>query len=183
MPKPTSPLTDAASAFDEVLGQYARLAELFLKTPLASVKHLERANATLTDLASCEEKLSRAGQVLLAALGDARARQETLSRDVIDHAPVLKGRNQELRDLMDEMGLVAGDVATLNTEVQGDRTEANVAEVSDKVAALSARAEGLAKRANEAQFEEVSTQAHALHQRLDAIAKKLQKAASTPGAN
>jgi predicted nucleic acid-binding Zn-ribbon protein len=185
MPKPASPLADAATVFDDVLASYARLAELFLKTPLESVKHLERANATLGDIAACEEKLQQAGQALLAALGEARARQEQLSRDVIAHAPALKDRNQALRDLMDEMGQLAGDVTSLNAIIQErdptspsarGKDQADVADVSDKVLALSARAEDLAKRANAAQFEEVSTQAHALFQRLSAIAKKLQKA-------
>ena len=180
MPKPPpSPLSEAAVAFDEVLAQYARLAKLFLETPLGSVKHLERSNATLGELAGCEDKLQQAGQRLLAALGEARGRQEQLSHDVIAHAPALQTRNAELRALMDEMGQVAGEVASVNTVIQGEAADREpiVADVSDRVLALSSRAEDLARRANDAQSEEVSTQAHALHQRLAAIAKKLQKAA------
>ena len=47
-----TPLVDAAQEFDDQLATYARLGELFLKTPLGSVKHLERANQTLQEIAS-----------------------------------------------------------------------------------------------------------------------------------
>jgi hypothetical protein len=49
-----SVLADAASSFDAELATYARLGKLFLETPLSSVKHLERANHTLGEIAACE---------------------------------------------------------------------------------------------------------------------------------
>ena len=82
MAKPASPLADAAAAFDDELAAYARLGDLFLKTPLSSVKHLERANTTLGEIAASEERLQAAGQRMVQALAAARAqhRAEGLSR-------------------------------------------------------------------------------------------------------
>ena len=82
---------------------------------------------------------------------------------------------------------VAGEVGSLNTLIQhksgnGDATAApttaDARDVSETALALSARAEALATKANEAEFEELATQAHSLHQRLQAIGKKLAKAAT-----
>jgi hypothetical protein len=184
MSKPeASPLTDAAIAFDTELAAYARLGELFLKTPLSSVKHLERANATLGEIAECEERLQQAGKRLIEALTVARQHQEQLSHDVVAHAPTVQARNQRLKELMLEMGQLATDVAAVNAQViatngeTGQPSKPDPGEVSGAVLVVSARAEQLATTARDAEFEELATQAHALHQRLKAIAAKLQKAA------
>ena len=186
MTRPDSPLAAAATAFDAELAQYARLGELFLKTPLGSVKHLERANQLLGEIAAAEERLQIAGKDLVSALGSARSRQEQLAVEVVAHVPVLSARNGKLTELMGELGKIAGDVGELNTVVlqvsgeNGDATKAPTAVdalgVSERVLAMSARAGALAKQASEAELEEVATQAHALHQRLEVIGKKLQKA-------
>jgi hypothetical protein len=177
-------LADAAAAFDEELTAYGRLGDLFLKTPLSSVKHLERANATLAEIAACEERLQAAGQRMVQALGAARGRQEQLARDVVAHVPSVQARNQRLHELMGELTAVAGEVGTLNTTLathrdNGDATKPPTAEdarnVSTTVFALSDRAERLATSARDAEFEEIATQAHALHQRLQAVGKKLQR--------
>ncbi len=184
MPKAeSSPLLVAAASFVEQLAAYARLGELFLKTPLTSVKHLERANQVLGEIADCEGRLQEAGKQLIEALSGARQQQEQLASDVIAHAPQLQARNQRLKELMTDMGQLANAVATINTTVTarpGDAeqpAQPDPGEVSTAVLALSSRAEQLAASARDAQFEEVATQAHALHQRLKAIGQKLQKAA------
>ena len=185
MAKPETALADAAAGFDEALAAYSRLGELFLKTPLSSVKQLERANATLGEIAACEERLQAAGQRMVQALSAARTHQEQLAAEVVAHVPVVQARNQRLNELMTELTAVAGEVGGLNQVIavhrdNGDAnrppTVADVRDVSTTVFALAGRAERLATTAREAEFEELATQAHALHQRLQAIGKKLQKA-------
>lgn len=187
MSKSDSALVDAAAKFASELESYSRLGDLFLKTPLSSVKHLERANQTLADIAACEGRLQEAGQELVRVLAGARQQQESLSKGVVEHVPVVQKRNERLRELMDELTSVAGEVGSLNTQIQhksgnGDATvpptTADARDVSETALALSARAEALAAKANEADFEELATQAHSLHQRLQAIGKKLAKAAT-----
>lgn len=87
MAKPDTALADAAAGFDDELAAYSRLGEVFLKTPLSSVKHLERANTTLAELAAYEERLQAAGQRMVQALAAARAHQEQLASDVVAHVP------------------------------------------------------------------------------------------------
>lgn len=184
MAKSDSPLVQAATSFDEELAIYARLGELFLKTPLTTLKHLERANQTLGEIADCEQRLSDAGKRLIEALTGARQKQEQLSQSVVDYAPTVQARNVKLRDLMSQMAQLAGDVQTVNAEVlqkNGDQhaeaSKPDPGDVSTKVLALSERADQLAAVCREADFEELADQAHALHQRLKAIGTKLQKAA------
>jgi ABC-type transporter Mla subunit MlaD len=174
-------LIAAATAFDEALAHYARNGDLFVKTPLSSVKHLERANQALADLAAAEERLQAAGQVLAQALGAARTRQEELATAVIAHVPVVQAKNAQLSELMAALGAIAAEVATINTTVQDNPAKPAVIdarEVSEGVLALANRAAEIAVQARDAELDEVGTQAHALHQRLLAIGKKLQKATS-----
>ena len=183
MAKSDSPLVQAATEFDEVLAVYARLGDLFLKTPLTSLKHLERANQVLGELADSEQRLQDAGKKLIEALTAARQKQEGLSQSVIDYAPTLQARNTKLRELMTQMGELAGDVQGINALVAGKNGDQqheagspDTSEVSTKVLELSERADQLASTAREAEFPELADQAHALHQRLKAIGTKLQKA-------
>jgi hypothetical protein len=184
MAKQDNALADAAAGFDDELAAYTRLGDLFLKTPLSSVKHLERANATLAEIAACEERLQAAGQRMVLALTAARAQQEQLSKDVVAHVPTLQARNKQLNELMAELTAVAGEVGQLNTTLAGQRengdatrppTPEDARGISSTVFALSDRAEQLAVTARDTEFEEIATQAHALHQRLQAIGKKLQR--------
>jgi hypothetical protein len=180
-----SELVDAASKFDAELAEYMRLGELFLKTPLTSLKHLQRANAALADIAACEERLSAAGQTMVKALASTRDRQEQLAKQVVAHVPTVQARNQTLQELMGELNAVAGAVGELNAKIasrgdNGDSTHGPTAEdardVSGTVLSLSEQAEKLAVRAREAELDELATQAHALHQRLQTIGKKLERA-------
>ncbi len=180
-----SPLVEAAAEFDEALATYGRLGDLFLKTPLSSVKHLERSNGVLAELASCEERLQASGQKLVKALAAARDHQEELAKEVVAHVPAVQARNQKLQELMGELTSVAGEVGGLNAVLQGKSengdataspTKNDALDISERVLQLSSRAEKLAADAREAEYEELATQAHALHQRLSVIGKKLQKA-------
>ena len=185
MGKPEMALAEAAAAFDEQLTAYARLGELFLKTPLTSVKQLERANQALTEIAASEERLQAAGQRMVQALTAARTHQEQLANDVVAHVPLVQARNQQLNELMRELTSVAGEVSSLNATISGHRENGDATkpaaldaarDASGTVFALSDRAEQLSLAARDAEFEELATQAHALHQRLQVIGKKLQKA-------
>src|SRR5437588_11219067 len=102
-----TPLLAAATAFDDALAIYARLGQLFIKQPLTSVKHLERANQILGEVADCEQRLQDAGKALITALSAARATQEQLASEVVAHAPQVQARNQRLKELMTEMGQLA----------------------------------------------------------------------------
>lgn len=195
MPKSDSPLVQAAADFDEALASYSRLGELFVKTPLTSLKHLERANQILGEIADCEQRIAEVGKRLVEAISASRQRQEQLSHSVVEYAPTVQARNTTLRELMSAMGQLAADVQSVNALVLQRNGDAGASgapgtpdtaaapgapdpgEVSAKVLALSDRADQLAGECRDAEFGELADQAHALHQRLKAIGTKLQKAA------
>jgi len=168
-----SAIVEAAQYFDDALVEYTRLGELFLKTPLGSVKHLERANTTLAEIAACEERLQEGGKQLVAALASARQHQEQLSNDVVAHVPAVQARNKNLQDLMAELTAVASAVGELNVSIAAKREAVDAKEIATTARELSARAEALATAARNSELEELASQAHSLHQRLQAIAKKL----------
>lgn len=172
MAKFDSPLVAAAAAFDAELATYSRLGELFMKTPLNTLKHLERARETLHEISASETRLQDAGRQLIGALTEARQKQEELSESVVAHAPNVKERSDTLASLMMMMGELAKDAAQVNEVAKGDP-----AEVSGRVMQLSEQADQLATKCREADFVELGDQVHALHQRLKAIGTKLQKAA------
>jgi len=190
MAKPDTALAAAAAAFDEELTAYTRASELFLKTPLSSVKQLERANQALAEIASSEERLQTAGKHMASALAASRSHQEQLAGEVVARVPMVQARNRQLNELMAELTAVAGEVGSLNSVIAGHRdngdaskppappTAGDARDVSATVFALSDRAEQLSVSAREAEFEELATQAHSLHQRLQTIGKKLQKVAA-----
>jgi hypothetical protein len=179
-PTQTSPLVEAALAFDEELAAYARLGELFVKSPLVSAKHLERATQTLGEVTACEERLAAAGQRLAQEVSAARDRQEGLAQAMVERLPALRERNERLAALLGELEALGAEAGALNasaTETHQRGGAAAVAgELGDRMLALATRAEEVAARAREAQFDELASQAHALHQQLLAATKKLQAA-------
>jgi hypothetical protein len=168
MAKPeSSPLVDVAGELDAELATYNRLGELFLRAPLDSVKHLERAKVTLDELAQSEQRLQETAQRLIGALTGVRQRQEELAKRVVEHAPALQARNVRLNELLALLHGVAEGVAAMNQDLQAR----DPGQVGDDVLALSTRAEQLASEARGSDFPELADQAHSLQQRLRAIGK------------
>lgn len=170
-----STLTAAAAAFDAQLVEYARLAELLLRTPLTTVKHVERANQTIDELAAVEERLGATGRGLVEAITEARERQQQLANDIVAHLPAVQERNQALHGVLAELQQLGEAMRELNAAAVGG---AAVLEVEEQVAALATRAEALAAQARGAGFEEPASQAHALHQQMLAVVRKLRTVTS-----
>jgi hypothetical protein len=177
MAKSESELFVAANAFDEALASYERLGDLFLRAPLDTLKHLERANATLNDLADAEQRLQASGQLLVAAIAGARDRQQAISQQVVDRAPALQARNAQLGEMMKALQEITADVGRLNEEMFGTGVAPSQhADMSTAMFAMSERAEQLSRSARANEFSDLADQAHALFQRLQALAKKLKGA-------
>jgi DNA repair exonuclease SbcCD ATPase subunit len=169
MAKPESSLVTVATELDAELATYTRLGELFLRSPVDTVKHLERAKSTLDELAQSEARLQQAAQRLVAAIVEARGKQEELGKRVVEHAPQLKTRNDKLQELVAAMHGIAARVADMNQGLAARDPK----QVADETTSLSAQSEQLAQLARDAGFVELAEQAHALHQRLRDIAAKL----------
>lgn len=183
----SSPLLAAAQAFDDELQNYTRLAELFVKSPLTSTKHLDRINETLGEIAGCEQRLGETGRALVTALGAARQEQEQLAAQVVERLPAVRQRNDQLRGLMAELEALGKEAAAISAESGDVPRDANgnvdvpaaqALDIGTRILELAARASDVATHARDVEFDELSHQAHALHQRLLAVGKKLQRPTS-----
>lgn len=165
-----SVLVAAAIAFDAELAEYARLAELLLRTPLGGLKQLERANLTIEEISGTEGRLGATGRALAQAIGEARDRQQQLADQMVAHLPLVHQRNEALRTVVTELKQLGEAMRELNTAASSG---AALHEVEERVTALATAAEALAVRARAEEFEEPASQAHAMHQQMLALAKKL----------
>lgn len=171
--KHESALVDAALAFDEALQAHARATELFVRASLGSVKHIERANELLGEIAAAEEMLRERGATLGAAVAAARDQQQREAESVIARLPQLRERNEQLQQLLQAFQTLGGEAGAINAAAPSTTP----AELAGAVAAMSDRAAALAVEARDQGFEELANQAHALHQKLAATARKLASAA------
>ncbi|HVV84010.1 MAG TPA: hypothetical protein VHE35_13135 [Kofleriaceae bacterium] len=174
-PGAESALAAAVVAFDEQLGEYERLAELLLRTPMGTVKHLERANQTIEEIAETERRLETTGRALAEALGQARDRQQALATQIVAHLPAVQERNEALRSVLGELQQLGEALREINAAAAAG---AAVREVEERVSALADRAEALSARARDGGFEDQASQAHALHQQMLAVVRKLRTVTS-----
>lgn len=170
--KSPSPLVEAAQAFDDALEAHARASELFVRSPLASTKHIDRANELMNEIAAAEQLLGERGAALSAAITAARDRQLALAHQIVERLPEVKARNEQLLGLLEQYQALGGEAGAINATASTTPPR----ELAAALIALSDRATALAAAARDAGFDELSSQAHALHQRLAAAAKKLQGA-------
>jgi len=181
-------LTEAAAAFEQELSRYEHLGEAFVKASLVSTKQLERASQAIDEIAASEERLAQAGRRLIDAVTAARARQEALSRSVLERLPEVRDRHARLRELLGEMAAIGAATGELNERAsviaqqgpEAARHHPAARELAAALDALQARASALADAAREASFVELANQAHALHQRLHSAWKKLDTAVPAP---
>jgi hypothetical protein len=175
--KGSSPLVEAAQAFDDALDAHARACELFARAPLAGARQIERANELLTEIAAAEERLRDTGAALATAVGEARDRQERSAHEVLGKLPQIQERNTQLQALLADFGKLAEEAGALNNAAVAAAPGASAArDLAPRLTELAGRAAELAEAARGADFEELASQAHSLHQRMLAAAKKLASA-------
>ena len=178
--RPPSPLVEATQAFDDALHDYTQLAEMFLRTPLAGAKQLERLNEILQEIAAAEQRLGAAGQTLAEKVSESRERQQALGQQMIDRLPLLKQRMEQLRDLharFEALGEAAGGLNKDVAAASDSRDRAVRTELAGRMRALVERASELARDARALDFEELGNRAHALSQQLHSATRKLETAA------
>src|SRR6266700_4417584 len=136
--KEPSALLAAAEAFDAELARFGHLAETARRGTLGSQKALERAAGTLKEIADCEEQMQAHAQALMAALGGARAQQESHAALVSERAEEVRRRTAVYAELLQQFQMLGQDAAALNG--MGQRLSARRRE-----AGASATAADLAK--------------------------------------
>ncbi len=174
-------MTDAAEAFVAELDTYASLSESFQRAPLVTARHIERIKETLALLGASEERLAACGRAMAAAVSAAHQHQEKLARATLDKVPALQSRAAELAGLLAEFDKLGEEVAAANQIAAGFAHEPPSPEdrmgqaraLADTLRVLGERAQQIAIKAREAEFEELANRGHALAQQLQSAHRKL----------
>jgi len=182
-----STLLAAAESFDAELGRFGQLADGARKGALDSQRSLERAAEMLREAAGSEEQLAACAQALMAALGEARDRQQAQAEIVRARANEIQARTAVLADLLkryEALGEAARELNGLGQRVAEVRRgggdpdadaswRAGLKELFDKMTDVAAGADDLLKAAREVDFQDIAQQAEALRQQLLAARNKV----------
>jgi hypothetical protein len=188
-PTETSPLVEAARAFDETLARFGALAASVGRADLDSSEGLARAAGALQKVAACEEEMQRRAQALSAALSAARQTQESHAQELGARALEVQKRTEMYVALLQRFESVGNDAADLNGMSQKlaaankiDRQMpaeaaspllAQLAELAARMEAVAVTAEALAGDARAAHFDDVARNTDALRQQLVAARNRV----------
>ena len=181
-PTETSPLVEAAGAFDETLRRFGALVESAGRAALDSGEGLARAAATLQKVAACEEEMQHRAQALSAALTAAREAQETHAQAISARALEVQKRTEDYASLLGRLEGVGNDATDLNAVAQRlaaankiDRQSppetispllSELGELDARMEGVAAAAQALAGDARAARFDDLARKTDALKQQL-----------------
>lgn len=181
-PTESSPLVEAARAFDETLGRFGELAASVGRAALDSNEGLARAAGALEKVAACEEEIQERAQALSAALTSARQTQEAHALEIGARAVEVQKRGEAYAGLLRRFEGVGRDATDLNAAAQkllaAQRVDpqmppeaispllSQLAELEERMKGLALVAEALAGDAQAADFDDLSRKSDALKQQL-----------------
>jgi hypothetical protein len=189
-----SGLITAAEALEAELKRYEGLAEALARTGLSSQKALERAAATLKEVADCDDRLGVRARELIEAITAAREKQQAQAHAVHARALELSERVEIWKELMQTYEGLSQQAAGVNSLIQtslapavqsrkaspeggtpelGEAAIAGLEEAHARLGQLAESAEALAKGAEEKGFPDVQREADAVRQQLLAARNKL----------
>lgn len=187
-----SGLVGAAEALDAELRRYEGFVEALGRTALSSQKALERAAATLKEVADCDDRLGLRARELIDAITAAREKQQAQAHAVHARAIELSERVETWKELMRSYEGLSQDAASVNALIQtslapavqsrkaeggapdlGEAAIAGLEEAHAKLGSLAEAAEALAVRAQDKGFPDVAREADAVRQQLLAARNKL----------
>ncbi len=189
-----SGLVVAAEALEAELKRYEGLAEGLGRTALSSQKALERAAATLKEVADCDDRLGVRARELVEAITAARERQQQQAQAVHARATELAERVETWKELMLRYEGLSQEAAGVNTLIQtslapavqsrkaspeggppelGEAAIAGLEEAHARLGQIAEAAEALAQGAHTKGFPDVMREADAIRQQLLAARNKL----------
>ncbi|HEX8699272.1 MAG TPA: hypothetical protein VF815_10580 [Myxococcaceae bacterium] len=184
---PSSELTAAAEVLDEQLRRFESLTDQFKKSPLNSEKSLERASKLLRDVAEQDRVLNESVSALVAAVSNARDRQQKNAEAVNEHAQYLEKRAETFKTLLERYGALGQSAAELNQRMQDfaakraapQTAETNVELVgsldalSERMGQVAEEAQAVVTLADEQDFGDIGRQADSLRQQILSARNKL----------
>jgi hypothetical protein len=184
--RPTSELLAAAEAFDDELARFGRLVEVARTGPLNSQKNLQRAARGFEEIGESEKRLGEAAQALVAALQNARQKQELQAQALQGRAQEIEARTGIAANLLQgyaAVGQKAGELNSLVLEIAAKNANGSsvpdetvihsLAELRAKMGDVAESAAGLVFTAREADFEDIARQADSLRQQILSVGNKV----------
>jgi chromosome segregation ATPase len=185
-------LGGAAEALETELRRYEELVETLRHAKIDSEKGLRRASQTLLQVQASDQRLATLVQALVAAVGAASARQQTLAGDVRASAERLGARSTLLGALLQQWEALGAAAAEVNALVQQLTTDgesggngvdrpAALREVEVRLGRLAEEAGTLGAQAEGDSFPDLARQAESLRLQLLSAGNKLKLLRAGPG--
>ena len=174
----TNDLSEAALALDRELKRFEDLADQAARLKLNTEKNLERATEALTRAAESQDRIHGHVQRLVAAVGQARQKQETDAKALMARAEEIAGRRKEFAEVLQRM---AG-LGRMAREVQ-DALKAGpgaIDEIQARMQQIANEAGDIVRTAQEKDMEDVSRQADVLQKQVLAARNKVSLLAGKP---
>jgi hypothetical protein len=174
-------LTAAAEALESELRRYEQLAAELQHERLDSEKTLRRAAQTLVALRTSDERLGTHVGALVAAINEARDRQQAQASVVAGRAEQVGARSERFAALLERFEALGADAGELNRLVQQLATQdkptnggaGGFAEVDTRLGRLADDAGTLSASAQGEDFPELARRAESLRQQLLSARNKL----------
>jgi len=184
---PPAGLVDAATALEEELVRYERLAEGLANVPLGSAKQLRRAAEQLSAIAGAEERMEGALRGLVGAVSAARERQTAAAAAATGRADEIRRRSEELTALLARWEALGAEAGTVHEAARGlldamppengGGRQAAVDDVARRLQALAADVRTVGDAARAGGFVDLGREADDLRRSLQALANRLRQAA------
>lgn len=175
----TSALAAAAAALESELSRFEELAETARKIPLTSEKNIDRAARATTEAAARQEAVIAQVQALVAAIGDARQRQQATSEVLLARAQEIQARSEELGELLKRFASLGVEARGIN-EAVGQLASIDRARIGAELVGIRAKMDGaidlaqsVAKDALEKELADIARHADQMRQQILAAKNKL----------
>jgi hypothetical protein len=175
----TSALAAAAAALESELSRFEELAETARKIPLTSEKNIDRAARATTEAAARQEAVIAQVQALVAAIGDARQRQQATSEVLLARAQEIQARSEELGEILKRFASLGVEARGIN-EAVGQLASIDRARIGAELVGIRAKMDGaidlaqsVAKDALEKELADIARHADQMRQQILAAKNKL----------
>lgn len=185
--QPMSALAGAAENLEDELRRFERLAEQIDGTELTSGRNLERVAKQLQEVADLDDRLTDKVKTLVAAVTEARDRQQRSAQRIHERALFLQERTSIFQELLKRYEEIGKEAGALNESLQdfARRREAQksgspnadlvgrLQELQEQMGRVAGSAEELTRAAEEKEFTDLARQADSIRQQLLAAKNKM----------
>jgi len=167
----TNALSEAALALDRELRRFEDLAGQASRMKLTTEKNVERATEALTRAAESQDRIHAHVQALVAAVGEARKKQETDAAALMSRAEQIAARRKEFADVLQRMAGLGKMAKEVHDALQAGPS--GMDGVQERMQQIADEAAEIARTAQEKEMEDVARQAEVLRTQVLAARNKV----------